>query len=365
MNRTTPPTSTPPTSTAPVRAARPARRARALTALAALAATSALVLSGCSDPVPAASPAPTSEATATPEPALTVENATAVLGKVDDVLEVADKKRSSDALRSRLSGPALAMRGAELDVARDTKSDDGVTVLPMKAQTLVLPTTTTWPRAFGLVSEQPSSTEPPLLMGLRQTGARDGYTLWGWARLFPGTEMPAVAKPETGTAELARDDDSLVMTPETVATRYLDVLSRGSSSKYAKSFGTDPFRKALEANASALRSSSAFKEAKGKFTRTASLEKKSPVLSWRTADGGAIVMADASIVERTAVEKGGTITAPNDTLRSLLGDTTLKNELVVTYRDVVAFSVPPKGATGDGATVHVLGVEHVPVKVTD
>lgn len=332
-----------------------ARRARRLALPASVAVAVGLVTTACSTPVPQ----PTPEATVT-QPALSLDQDTAILGKVGDVLAVADKKRDAKALSQRLSGPALAMRTAELEVAKKLKSDDDVTALPTKVQTVVVPTSTTWPRAAFAVSAQPSGTEPPRLLALKQGSARDDYALWGWARLFPGITMPTFAAPGTGSGAVASDDSTLVVTPKTAVASYVDVLNKGSDSKHAKSFAKDAFRTGLATKAAALDKNKDFKSAKGKYSETFTAAKSDPV-AIRTADGGALVMADASAVEKTSAESKAKIAPSTDATKALFGDTTPTNTLVVKYRDVFALYVPPAGASD--TKVKVLGVEHVPVKV--
>jgi len=338
------------------RRTRPARRLGRFALPTSVAVAVGLVATACSTPVPQPTPEPT-----VTQPALSLDQDTEILGKVGDVLTVADKKRDAKALSQRLSGPALAMRTAELKVAKATKSDDDVTALPTKVQTVVVPTSTTWPRAAFAVSDQPSSTEPPRLMAFEQKSARDDYALWGWARLFPGTTMPTFATPGTGSASVASDDASLVLAPKSAVSHYVDVLNKGSKSKYVKSFAKDAFRTGLASKAASLDKNKDFKSAKGKYSETFTAAKSAP-LAVRTADGGALVMADASAVEKTSAESKAEIAPSTAATKALFGDGKPTNTLYVTYRDVFALYVPPAGASD--AKVTVLGVEHVPVKVS-
>lgn len=317
------------------------------------------VLAGCSDPVPTPGAAATAAATS---PDLTVDQETALIEKVGSVLDVADRKRDGKALSTRLSGPALAMRTAELSVAKDRKSDSDVTDLPTTVQTVVVPTDAGWPRTTLAVSAQPSKDEPPRLMVLTQDDARSDYTLWAWARLFPGTTMPTFAPASEGTETVAASDtDTLVVSPTDAVNRYLDVLEKGSSSKYAKQYATDAFRTSIRSTTKAWTTNKDFKAADGEYTVSFKAA-RSPV-ALRTADGGALVVADVTETEKTSAEKGAKITPPNAAQKALLGDAKTTNRLTVTYRAVVAVHVPAKGATGDAAKVTVLGVEQVPVTV--
>jgi hypothetical protein len=323
------------------------------------AAALSVALGACSTPVP--SPQPPVSASA--QPALSLDQDTAVLAKVGDVLTVADKKRDGKALDQRLSGPALAMRTAELRAAKTRGSDADVTDLPTSVQTVVVPTDTTWPRVAYAVSTQPSKDEPPRLMAFVQKSARDPYSLWGWARLFPGTTMPTFPDAATGTQSVDAADASLVVTPTQAIAHYVDALNKGSKSTYASAYATDPFRTTIASTAKKWTGNKGFKSAKGsygeKFTAA-----KTPVVALRTSDGGALVIADASAVEKISAEKGAKITPPNPVEAALFGKTKPTNKLSVTYRDVIAAYVPPKDATGSDAKVKVLGVEHVPVTVT-
>ena len=153
-------------------------RLRSLTGLRvpALAAVIALTLVGCAPSLPVARPDPVP---AVPPPVLSVAQSTAVLGSIKTVLATGDANLSDVALGTRLSGPALAIRSAEYKLDLGTGGVRVPTMLPMTAQALITPQTTTWPRSELVVTVQPDNLQSPRLLVLRQThpGSTTGTSL--------------------------------------------------------------------------------------------------------------------------------------------------------------------------------------------
>lgn len=325
---------------------------RARTTAVALAVTAALTLAGCAPDLP--QPAPDA-APAVPPPATTIEQADRILQSVGAVLATGDAALSAAELAPRVSGPALASRTAEYAVATATAGAQPVTPLPVTAQTLVVPSTTEWPRTQVVVTEQPDDLTSPRLLVLRQESPRAAYTLWGWARLLPGAQMPAMATPAVGSPPLPADAPGLVATPADVAAQYADVLTNGDASAFVGAFATpDPFRAQVEAGRARNRQN----ESQGGTYTEAYTSVPDQVFAHGTADGGALVVASiAGSSNLTA--SGASITVPAELVAvsggALPPGAVLRNSLAVTYTDVVAFYVPPAAAP---APVRVLGAEH-------
>ena len=182
-----------------------------------------VALAGCAPdlprPVPQAPPG-------VPPPAVTLEQSGQVLEDLGAVLAAADSSLTVAGLEPRVSGPALTARAAEYAVAGATGAAQAVTALPVAPQTLVVPSTTEWPRTQLVVTEQPDDLSSPRLLVLRQESPRDQYELWAWVRLLPGARMPATASPETGSAPVPLDSTALSVAPADVAAQYADVLLR-------------------------------------------------------------------------------------------------------------------------------------------
>jgi hypothetical protein len=320
--------------------------------LAAVAAAAGMVLlAGCAAPVPTPQP---EETPATPPPVLDETQQDDVLAAVGTTLEEAGAATDPELLEGRVTGPALAIRTSQLDVAKARGNADLVTELPTDVQQVVIPTTQTWPRTSYGVSVQPESLQPPRLSVYEQDGARDQYELWGWVRLFPSTTLPSFAAPTIGSEAVAPDDDSLLVTPTDAVAQYADVLNVGSSSSFAASFPDDSFRAQLAERAKVW--NDALAPAAGKYTLTFTPDPDQPVRSVRTADGGALVVGTMTSAESMTAEDGAQVPPDTESVKALFGSAGTTNVLKVGYRDVVAIYVPPADSEEQ---MQVLGTEHV------
>jgi hypothetical protein len=328
-------------------------RARRRSALTALAVTAVLALAGCANPVPQPTP---DAAPAVPPPATTVAQSTRVLDQVGEVLAAGDAAQDPALLAARLSGPALTIRTAEYQRAVATGGERTPVVIPTVAQTTVVPDTDTWPRTQMVVTEQPADLQAPLLLVLQQTGPREPYRLWAWARLGQGTQMPATAKPEEGSAPVAADDATLLLTPTDAVAQYADVLTNGDASAFAATFPADFFRTAL---LTAREQTVASLQAVATVSETVA-PVADQITALRTADGGAIVVAQLATVT-TATLSQGSITLNDPFDAALAGRPSVSSNLVRTWTDVVALYVPPAGGAQQ---VQVLAAEHARTSVT-
>lgn len=319
----------------------------------AFAALVALGLAACATPVP--EPAPDA-VPAVPPPALTVAQSTSVLDEVGTVLAAGDEALDATGLPARVEGPALAIRTAEYVRATATNGERPPVTLPMEAQTTIVPNSTTWPRTQMVVTVQPDDLQAPLLLVLEQSGPREPYRLWGWSRLGPSVEMPATAEPEIGSEPVAADDDTLLLTPTEAVAQYADVLTNGDASAAAATFPADFFRTALT---DARAQTAASLQAVATVAETVA-PVEGELTALRTADGGAIVVAELSTVTTITLSQGSiTLSDPFDA--ALAGKDSVTSNLVRTWTDVVALYVPPAGGAEQ---VEVLAAEHARTSVT-
>ncbi|HEY0217130.1 MAG TPA: hypothetical protein VGC57_12125 [Cellulomonas sp.] len=324
---------------------------RTLLSVAALIAT--LALAACANPVP--QPAPEA-APAVPPPALTVAQSTNVLDQLGAVLTAGDAALDASLLPARLSGPALAIRSAEYIRATATAGQRVPVTIPTTAQTTIVPDTSTWPRVQMVVTTQPDDLQAPLLLVLQQTGPREPYRLWGWARLGPSVQMPGTAEPTDGSEPVAADDATLLMTPTDAIAQYADVLTNGDASTFAATFPADFFRTALTDARSQTQSSLAAVATVAETVAPVADQ----VMALRTVDGGAIVVGQLSTVTTVTLSQGSiTLNDPFDA--ALAGRGSVTANLVRTWTDVVALYVPPAGGAQQ---VQVLAAEHARTSVT-
>lgn len=309
------------------------------------------LLAGCSTPLPV--PQPDAVPAATP-PGLTADQATEVLEDVAGALASADAAGDATMLEPRVTGPAATIRAVEYALAK-AGDTDALTAIPPGAQTLVLPTTDSWPRTFFVVTPAPEDLQAPLLLTLTQEEPRAQYRLWSWARLFPGAVMPATSEPGIGSEPVGVNSGDVAVSPNEVVARYVDVLTNRDESEFAESFTPDPLRQGIAQTKDAF---VGVVGSNGTLAETYQPDEAGAV-AIATADSGAIVVGTVRTVT--------TITLADSTLRIadqtavLLGTDTVKSTLEIQWLSMVAFAVPPPGSE---EPIEVLGAEHSRVKVT-
>ncbi len=317
---------------------------------AALLVAAALTLAACSTPLP--EPQPDAVPAAVP-PAVSTDQVEDVMEEVAAVIAAADAATEPALLDPRVAGPAREIRGVEYLLAR-AGDPSAVTSIPPVAQTIVAPTTDTWPRTVMVVTEPPADLQPPLLLTLVQDDPRSPYRLWSWARLFPGVEMPATAQPEVGSAPVAPDEADLAVPPAEVVTRYVDLLTNGPASPFVGTFTDDPLRTGITGTRDAF---AGVVGTNGTLTETYAPLDTGPY-AIATADGGAIVVGGFRTV--TAITLADSTLTIGDQTAALLGTPTVASNLTIGWLSVVAFAVPPAGSTDP---VRVLGGEHSRIQV--
>lgn len=250
-------------------------------------------------------------------------------------------------LEPRLTGPALALRTVELQVAAAVGNPDGLTELPTTVQSEILPTTQTWPRTALSVSVRPDDLGTERMYVLDQASAREQYKLWAWIRLFPSITLPTFAAPNVGTESVAPDDASLLMTPADAVARYADVLTSREESAFAADFPDDPLRAAM-ADAFTKQSTIAT-DLGGTFTETYAAP-EGALRSVRTADGGALVIAQIDSASTLTGEEGAVV-SPTAAQRALIGDVPDSNSVSWGRTILVGIYVPPAEGGDTGTTV--------------
>jgi hypothetical protein len=314
----------------------------------------ALSLGACAAALPQPEPA---AAPAVALPVLSVAQSEGVLSRIGAVLDSADAALDPAGLPERLTGPALAIRTAEYVRATATAGAKPPTVLPTRAQTLVVPDTTTWPRTELVVTEQPDDLQAPRLLVLTQATARDPYRLWGWARLGAGVKMPGTADTAHGSAPIAADATGLLLSPAETLAQYADVLANGDRSTFAGAFPADFFRTYIETRRAAYSESL---KAVATVTETYT-PADGGIVALATADGGAIVVG-AMTTQTTIAVAHGSVALDDAFEAALAGRASVTKSSVRTWTDVVAFYVPPAGSTT--TQIQVLAAEHSLTSVT-
>lgn len=324
----------------------------------AAAGLAAAVLAGCTAGPP--TPAPDAPVVAA---VVSASQERKILDRVSGVVEEANEAGDAGSLASRLTGPALAMREAELDVAAARGGTDTMSDLSMRMQQLIPSSDPQWPRNGFAITEQPADSTTPTLMAFEQDSARGQYKLWGWVRLVPDLAMPRFAEPGLGSAAVPADDTSLTVTPEDAVEHYASVLTIDEDSKYADEFRDDELRRDLRR--SGATQVAAIEEKDGKGTFDVAYEAADPAKALkavRTLDGGAMVLAAMLGQETLTAEENWKLRPLTPSAKALWGDARQTNVMRIAYRQTVALYVPPAGST---EPISLLGYHRVPYAVSN
>lgn len=276
-----------------------------------------------------------------------------ILDRVSTVVAQADEASS---LAARLSGPALAMREAELKVAAARGDGEALTDLTPQMQQLVLPLDQGWPRSSYGMGVQPQGRGTPVLVAFEQASAREQYKLWGYVQLLPSVTLPRFAEAALGSPAVAADDTSLKVAPATVIEQYASVLSVDQRSQYADGFTDDDLRRFLREYGKLQVDAIEDKDGRGSFT-IAYEPTEDPVKAVRTVDGGALVLGALASQETIRAEENWQLGPPTPSARALWGDAEQTNVVRIVYRDMVALYVPPAGTS---APITLVGYHRVP-----
>jgi len=319
-----------------------------------------VLLAGCA----AGPPAPTPEA---PVVAAVVSEAQErrILAAVAETVAAHDTVSAAEGLRSRLTGPALLMREAELRLAEATGDERWRTDLSARTQRVVLPSEQDWPRTSYAIQDQAEPSRAPALMVLDQSAAREQYRLWGYVSLVPGVSLPRFAEPGLGSAAVAPDDDtSLVRSPQDALAGYAEALGGDAVAETAGAFADDELRQSLRAAERSQTGVPRWHTTQGTYTFTAERDADLGVRAVRAADGGALVLGALTSTQTITLGQEGAV-IETETLppaqKALLTDEEATDRLRTRYRDLVALYVP---AAGSERKITLVGFRHVPVDVS-
>jgi hypothetical protein len=336
---------------------RPARGQATSRCLAGVAAAALLAtLSGCAE---VALPQPRPASAEEHVPVAGAGQLDSVLTSVTTTLTSGDEVQKADALVPAVDGAALEQRTGSYLVK--SKVPDSAYAIPLGAERLqdLVPVEQGWPRSVLSVTRATPEDQFPDLMLLTQQGPREGYKLSAYAPMLPGAELPLTEPLKVGVPVPAIDDKGdLLMSPADAAAGYADVLSKGTASKAAASFGEDSFRTqvltAQDAERKALTAA-----CKGCFTYSAAhAVRPEQVWAFGTQDGGAMVMAVMTGSNSFKVAIKGSKANLHPEYAALAGTKTAKTRGDFTYVEVIGMYIPPASAEG---TVQVLAGQRVPL----
>jgi hypothetical protein len=317
----------------------------------------ALALTGCSDLFvqPKASVVPTATPIATDlpkakdvtPPAVTVPQLERIMKRVSSVVTDADKTANATLAATRMTGPALQLRQANYAI-RAKKADEPVlpAITSGPFQVTLPQATDMWPRVVTTVMRSDDKAKAPVAIALVQKTPRDNYLVDYAISLEPDVTVPDLAPASIGAAVVPPDSKLLKMPPKDVAAAYGDILMNGDASKYNSLFQAkgDSLRTAVGVDYKA--------KAKANLSSTASLAYTNEVpadqtIAMATNNSGAIVWTALNEFETTKVVEAGaevTLTA-GGAGEALLGASSSKTGVQMTYSYQLAFYVPPAGST--------------------
>ena len=330
------------------------RRNRSLL-ISANALAAAFVFSACANqPLP-----PLAQIDFVPTPALTEQQSLNVLADISATLESAAEARDPELLNSRVYGPALTVRASQIWVAAVRDDDSLITVIPDTYQQLIIPVTDYWPRTAWAITAVTDQLQPPRLLAFDQSGPRDPYRLWGWVQLVPGVTMPAFNDPRVGSEEVPADDASLKVSPQEAVAQYAQLLATSGDSPYAANFqpqADDPFRDFLATWVAAQQEALAGERVEGTYTLTVQPAEGNSVRAVRSADGGAMVLAELFTSEQLQAVAGAVLAPQTMTAQALLYGQEFTNVLTAEYTDMIALYIPPAGSPDP---ITLLGYSHI------
>lgn len=302
-----------------------------------------LSLSGCSAK---SLPTPTVSSPA-PHPALSEEKLASINDSVFEVLTAAESSLETEALPSRLSGPALVDR--RLEYQKKSLLGEATSIKPLsnKVKFSAISQADVYPRLVIEVTEAPEGENLQMLDVLVQPTARHNWTLWGAMRIVPSSVAPVVSTGETGAVFIQADDsEGLVASPNAVLDAYIQ-LNKTREDANGLTFAEDSLRTRLaesqDKNARAIRDL-------GESTLDFARGGQGP-FSIRTEDGGALVIAELNYVTAIRVTRiGGQASIPENHEIAIvaIGEANKKVEftgsVTAYYTAALAFYVPPADA---------------------
>ena len=271
-------------------------------------------------------------------PALLVPQAEAVLDKVDAAVAAARQAGAASAGDGRVLGPFAEGLAAQATVAKASKSTAAPAAATLSRDRLVLTRAAGWPRFFLVAGAAPGLPTPAVRV-LLSPSAREPYGVWAQPVLLPGATLPEVAAAAQGAETLAADASGLVATPAQAAAGYADVLTKSTGSASAALIAPDEFRRQVASRLAADRRSVA---AVGTVTSTHAVDPDG-VLAFRTADGGAVVVAALRQTYAVRLRSGAGTVRVDAALAALGGRATFSKSLERTSVEVVVLAVPPAG----------------------
>ncbi|WP_433874260.1 hypothetical protein [Sinomonas atrocyanea] len=306
--------------------------------------------------------APAAQATTAPSPGATQapsagrvlldDQLTRILEQTANAVQAGDDAKDAGKLSLRVGGSALLARTQNYKVRAAVASAPALS--PVRAadlRTSVITTQREWPRTVMAVTQGEGNTTPQLLT-LRQESARSNYKLIEAAPLLPGATFPAT--PRSGAEQVPLDSKAgLAYTPAEAIAGVADRLT------YPDSVWADRVpENAYIKDTIGYQGDIVKNGPNGNFTAKHTLV-GNEATAFRTADGGAVVLAPLDFVfEGTPKASGDKLTLADDAA-ALAGGKETTAGISLTFRESLVIVVPADGGAKEvtliGATRNLTG----------
>ena len=323
----------------------------------------ALVLGGCAPttlpavvPTPAGT-APIEAAEELPPPAVTEAQLSRIVERITTTVAEADAAQNTNIAKTRLDGPALAVRSANYTIQKRDSKQAPLAPLPTGEVRVSLPQqTATWPRTVFAVVTDDEATVAPVALMLIQDSPRENYRLHYALTLEPNTVLPQVAAATIGAPRVPADSHLGLLAPNQLAIAYGDVLIKGADSEYIDYFNQDSDSLVAQIGADYKAAKAAeFRKVHGTSGKLSFRNEPGAAepIAFGTNDAGLIVAVELIEIERAEPNESGAAINPKGAARALFGKSQTTKGMETSYSVQLLFYVPPLG--GDTTQIELLG----------
>ena len=319
------------------------RRVVSRAASAAVAVVLALVGGGTAaqastppSPSGTASPSASGSAPAATDKVLIDEQLQRILDQVATAVSAGDQAKDPKQLEPRVAESALQSRVSNYKIRASVATLAAPTpVRSTRLLTSVVPTQRTWPRTVVAVTQGEGNSVPQILT-LRQDDARANYRLVEAAPLLPGSTFPNALK--AGAQQVPLDfKEGLAYSPNDALRGLGDRLT--SPDAWKDKIPDNAYTKDTLAYESDITKATPNGDIKFAHNPTGS-----DAAAYRTADGGAVVVAPLEFtITGTPKSQGDKLTVADDAA-ALAGGKEAQNSMTLRFLESVVLYIPPTGA---------------------
>ncbi|MGO1496072.1 hypothetical protein [Agrococcus casei] len=321
---------------------------------------------------PGASPSPSTLEETLPKPSITVSQFERVLEETRATIAQADEERDTSVLEARVGGSVLETRGANYEALAEDDSVEPASGIPDGEVQLVLPQQNeSWPRhVLAVVGWQDESQVPQALI-FEQVSARSDFKLVYQVYLQVGIQLPELAASQVGAPVIAGDSSLTMLPPSQVPGAYADIMTTGEKADHYGAFAAEPDE---------LREGLGYEHKQKNYVDNKDFELidfefsndrgSSPVISFSTKDGGALVAGSfTESTEFELTEDGVSVTLSDSRsgMRALLGgEEKIESDIRRVDEYQVLVYVPPAPRDGEEpGQIEMLGYNAAIVKAEE